>query len=84
MNNKNNKRKDILLKIAKKDKDTYILDLSALNCTKILGAGIITKKLKLKAEYCSELAAEKIKKAGGAVELPAKKAAEPEEKQKKG
>ena len=49
-------------------KGSYTIDLTAAGYTKLLGAGKVDKKIKLKIAGCSAKAKEKIEAAGGAVE----------------
>lgn len=51
------------------DAGTYNVDLSALGYNKLLAQGEITKPIKIKVEYASESAIEKVKEAGGEVTL---------------
>lgn len=50
---------------AKKEGDSYVLNLEQLGYTKVLGTGRVTKKLKLTALAFSAGAKEKIESAGG-------------------
>jgi len=56
-------------KLVKKENDVYIVDIASLGFNKLLGDGKVTKKFKITAEYASDNAVEKIKKAGGEVVL---------------
>lgn len=47
--------------------DTYILDLTKLGYTKLLGGGRVTKKLKITTPAASASVLEKVKAAGGEV-----------------
>lgn len=59
-------------------KGSYTIDLTAAGYTKLLGAGSIDSKIKVKVAKCSRKAKEKIEAAGGSVE------AETEEKEESG
>ncbi|MEM2105614.1 MAG: uL15 family ribosomal protein [Candidatus Bathyarchaeia archaeon] len=50
-----------------KDEEKTFIDLESLGYTKLLGAGKVTKPLKVKIAACSRVAAEKIKGAGGEI-----------------
>ncbi|MEM3627752.1 MAG: uL15 family ribosomal protein [Candidatus Bathyarchaeia archaeon] len=50
-----------------KDEEKTFIDLESLGYTKLLGAGKVTKPLKVKIAVCSSSAAEKIKEAGGEI-----------------
>ena len=54
-------------KLVTKEKDFFLVDLEKLGYDKLLGKGKLSVKLKLKAHYLSERAAEKIEKNGGVV-----------------
>ncbi|MBX5328434.1 MAG: uL15 family ribosomal protein [Candidatus Bathyarchaeota archaeon] len=54
-----------------KEKDKILIDLEKLGYTKLLGTGKVTKPLIIKVSSCSKSAAEKIKKAGGEVQMEA-------------
>ncbi|AEA46974.1 uL15m family ribosomal protein [Archaeoglobus veneficus] len=56
------------LGIAAKEGETYSIDLSELGYTKLLGAGKITKQVKVIVDYATPKAAEKIQQVGGSVE----------------
>jgi large subunit ribosomal protein L15 len=56
-------------KLAKKDNDTYILNLNDLGFQKLLSKGIITKKFKISCDYATVKSIEKVKKNGGEVIL---------------
>ena len=51
-----------------KEKDFYVVDAGKLGYQKILGGGKLNIKLKIKADYFSENAIQKIKESGGIVE----------------
>ena len=53
--------------LVKKDKDKYVINLSDLGYNKLLGAGLVTKKLEIKSPRFSKKAKEKIEKAGGSL-----------------
>lgn len=53
--------------IISKEGSSYVIDISKLDCNKLLGSGKVTRKYKIKAEYASKGIIEKIKKAGGEV-----------------
>ena len=55
--------------IAVTEGDKYALDLEKLGVQKLLGAGRITKPVKIKVAEATERAVEKIKEAGGEVEV---------------
>lgn len=59
-----------------KEKDKILIDLERLGYTKLLGTGKVTKPLIIKVSSCSKSAAEKIKKAGGEIQM---EAVEPQE-----
>jgi len=60
--------------LVKHDKDTYTLNLADLGYNKLLSTGKVTKKFMIKTDFATETAVEKIKEAGGNVEVKAKKA----------
>ena len=70
-------------KLVSKDKDVYVVDLGKLGFQKLLGDGKVTKRLKITAEFASNKAVEKIKKAGGEVILPKKEVKEKKSEVKK-
>ena len=49
-------------------KGSYTIDLTEAGYTKLLGAGKLDKKIKIKIAKCSQKAKEKIEAAGGSVE----------------
>jgi len=56
-------------KLSMKREGKLFIDLESFGCTKLLGAGKVTKPLIVKAPSCSKSAAEKIREAGGQVLL---------------
>ncbi len=54
----------------KKVKGKYVMDAKDFGVDKLLGAGSITKPLKITVPKASSKAIEKIEAAGGSVELP--------------
>ena len=52
----------------------YVIDLTAMGFDKLLGSGKVKHALEIKVAKSSASAAEKIKKAGGKVEMPAESA----------
>ncbi|MEM3673020.1 MAG: uL15 family ribosomal protein [Candidatus Bathyarchaeia archaeon] len=59
---------EIVKKISVGEKNgKFLVDLTSLGYTKLLGAGKITKPLIVKVASCSRLAAEKIKEVGGEI-----------------
>ena len=72
---------DKLLKDKKitEEKGVYVVDLKKLGYDKLLSTGKLTKKFKIKAEFASAKAVEKIKKAGGEVLLPSVPVEQPAE-----
>ena len=62
-----------LNKIATKKGDAYEINLSS---HKILGTGEVKNKLIIKAKEASQSAIDKVKKAGGEIQLPVKKVIE--------
>ncbi len=71
-------------KLVSKDNDVYVIDLGKLGFHKLLGDGKVTKRLKITAEFASNKAVEKIKKAGGEVILPKKEVKEKNGEMEKG
>jgi large subunit ribosomal protein L15 len=65
---------DLLVKngVAKKDGDSYKIDLKDLKCNKLLGSGTVTKKYNIVADFASASAVEKVKEAKGTVTLKVK------------
>jgi len=55
------------LGLAEKKDDMYFVDLGRLGYTKLLGGGIITKKVEVKVERATPKAIEKIEEVGGKV-----------------
>ena len=55
------------LGLAEKKNDTYVVDLTMLGYRKILGGGLITKKVEVKVEKATQKAIEKIERVGGKV-----------------
>ncbi len=53
--------------LAKKEGETYFIDLTNLGYNKLLGAGKVTKNLNIKVEYATSKAVEKIEAMGGSV-----------------
>ena len=49
------------------ESDTFIIDLAALGYDKLLGGGIVTRKMKVTAPKATESAIKKVKEAGGEV-----------------
>lgn len=62
---------DLLVKngVAKKEGDTYKIDLKDLRCNKLLGSGIITHKYCIITDYASKSAVAKVEEAKGTVEV---------------
>jgi len=56
-------------KLAKKEGDSYSIDLKALGINKLLGKGKVRNKLHIKTEYASENAIAAVEEAGGKVEV---------------
>jgi len=59
------------LGLAGKEDGKYVLDLTALGYTKLLGRGIITKPVEVKVQSATDVAIQKIEEAGGKVILEA-------------
>lgn len=55
--------------LAKFGSGTYIIELDKLGYDKLLGSGNVTKKFKIKVNHASSKAIERVKAAGGEVEL---------------
>jgi large subunit ribosomal protein L15 len=55
------------LGLAEKKDDKYFVDLTQLGYTKLLGSGIVTKKIEVKVESATPKAVEKIESVGGKV-----------------
>ncbi len=55
------------LGLAEKRDDTYVVDLTQLGYTKLLGGGVVTKKMEVKVESATPKAVEKIEGVGGKV-----------------
>ena len=53
--------------MAEKKDDKYFVDLTQLGYTKLLGSGIVTKKIEVKVESATPKAVEKIESVGGKV-----------------
>jgi large subunit ribosomal protein L15 len=53
---------------AKKEGDTYTIDLTQTDYTKLLGSGKVDVKLKVKVQKCTQKARQKVEQAGGSVE----------------
>ena len=53
--------------LVKKEKDFYIVNLADLGYQKVLGKGNIKHKIKIKAQFLSEKASQKIQEAGGQI-----------------
>ncbi len=62
----------VLRKLAKKEGNSYSVDLKDLGFNKLLGRGSVTKQLAVKADYASAGAISSIEKAHGTVILPKK------------
>ncbi len=56
---------------AKKDGDTYVIDLESMGIDKLLGAGKVTSPMRVKVPEATDRAIEKIKNIGGEVEVNA-------------
>ena len=54
----------------KKEKDIYIINLTKLKYTKLLGSGKIFNKYEITINSCSKKAKEKIEKLGGKINVP--------------
>ena len=59
---------------AKETGGKYVIDLTSLGFDKLLGSGKVTHALEIKVEKSSPSAVEKIKEAGGNVQLPVESA----------
>ena len=57
------------LGLAYKEGEVYVVDLSELGYSKLLGAGKISKPVKVVVDYVTPKAAEKIQQVGGALEI---------------
>ncbi|MBD3361934.1 50S ribosomal protein L15 [Candidatus Woesearchaeota archaeon] len=55
-----------------KEGDVFVVDLPKIGFNKLLGAGKVTKKLRINVDFASKSAVDKIKSAGGEVVLPQK------------
>lgn len=53
--------------LAKKEQDSYSLELKKIGFNKLLGDGKISMKLRVTAPYASKTAIEKVKEAGGEI-----------------
>ena len=51
--------------LAQRENDKIVIDITALNCAKVLGSGKVTKPLIVKAPEFSKLAIEKLEGIGG-------------------
>jgi len=81
---------DLLVKngVAKKEGDSYAINIKDLKCNKLLGSGSVTKKYNITADFASASAIDKVQEAKGKVtvkvraEKPAKieEAAKPKKK----
>jgi large subunit ribosomal protein L15 len=62
---------DLLVKngVAKKEGDTYNINLKDLKCNKLLGGGTVTKKYHVIADFATASAIDKVKEAKGQVTL---------------
>jgi len=60
---------DLLVKngVAKKEGDTYNINLKDLKCNKLLGSGTVTKKYNITTDFASASAVEKVQEAKGKV-----------------
>ncbi|MEA3379066.1 MAG: uL15 family ribosomal protein [Nanoarchaeota archaeon] len=66
----NNKADNLVSRnLVKKEKGTYVIDLKKIGFDKVLGSGKVTKKFKILANKATPKAAEKLKAAGGSIEL---------------
>jgi large subunit ribosomal protein L15 len=65
---------DLLVKngVAKKQGDTYHINLKDLKCNKLLGSGTVTKKYNIKTDYASASAITKVEEAQGQVTVKVK------------
>jgi large subunit ribosomal protein L15 len=65
---------DLLIKdgVAKKENDTYKINLKDLKCNKLLGSGTPTKKYHIVTDYASASAVAKIQEAKGTVTVKVK------------
>jgi large subunit ribosomal protein L15 len=59
-------------KLVKKNNDFYVIDLEKLGFNKLLSTGKATKKFDITCKYASANAVEKVKKAGGKVNVKEK------------
>jgi large subunit ribosomal protein L15 len=64
-----NLQKLVAQKLISEEKGVYIIELKKLGFNKVLGAGKLTKKFKITADYASKKALESVKKAGGEITL---------------
>ncbi|MFH1638261.1 MAG: uL15m family ribosomal protein [Candidatus Woesearchaeota archaeon] len=69
--------------LAMLDKETYTINLGKAGYDRLIGTGKVTKKLRIKVDHASNRAIERIKLAGGEVELPQLSEELVEEKQEK-
>jgi len=60
---------DMLVKdgVAKKEGDSYSINLKDLRCNKLLGSGIVTRKYNITTDYASKNAIDKVAEAKGKV-----------------
>ncbi len=58
--------------LSRKEKDSYVADLTSLGYDKLLGKGRATKRFIITVEHASARAVEKIKAAGGEIKLTSK------------
>ena len=65
---------DLLVKngVAKKEGDTYNVNLKDLKCNKLLGSGTVTKKYNIVTDFASASAIEKVQEAKGKVTVKVK------------
>lgn len=65
---------DLLVKngVAKKEGDTYNINLKDLKCNKLLGSGTVTKKYHIVTDFASASAVDKVKEAKGTVTVKVK------------
>ncbi len=57
----------VLKKLVSKENGVYVVDLEKIGYNKLLGDGRVSAKLRIKAQYASKSAIEKVKAAGGEV-----------------
>jgi large subunit ribosomal protein L15 len=63
-------------KLAEKKGDVYTIDLSKIGFNKLLGTGILSKKMNITTEYASEKAVSRVEEAGGKVTVTASSGSE--------